>query len=67
MNFFKRQQPQIPQRQVQPQAKGDGCKMKIQRDSNGRIIGYSDNGKCSPKQLEAFRDGIGENSESEED
>lgn len=32
----------------------EGCKMRMRRDSSGRIIGYTDNGKCSANQIKAF-------------
>jgi hypothetical protein len=62
-NNFRR--PPIPQQKP----KGDGCKMRIKRDENGRIIGYQDNGQCSSQQIKAFNDklNMGESDYKEEE
>ncbi len=55
-------QQRIAQRPV-----GDGCKIKVKRDSSGRVVGYEDNGKCEKNQIKSFTENINfDESEGEE-
>lgn len=53
--------------QQRPAQQGEGCKMSIRRDANGRIVGYKDNGKCSPTQLKSFTEKLENVGETEEE
>lgn len=41
-----------------PMKSNVGCKIKVKRDSSGRITGYEDNGLCSSGQIKAFTENI---------
>lgn len=72
MGFFNNNQR--PTQPMQPQSRpmnnvgASGCKIKVRRDSSGRVSSIETNGRCSKQELEIFRDnmGMGED-ENEED
>ncbi|MEK6884841.1 MAG: hypothetical protein AABY22_34735 [Nanoarchaeota archaeon] len=39
-------QPQFREKPRRQEKEDEGCKMKIERDAQGRPISYKDNGKC---------------------
>lgn len=68
MGFFMNKQNQPMQKPMKEKMASSGCKIKVRRDSNGRVVGYEDNGQCSSGQIKAFTENIDfEGSESEEE
>lgn len=59
-NNFRKPQPILKSKQ-------EGCKIRIRRDSNGRIVGYSDNGLCSANQIRAFNEKLEDSNDKEEE
>ena len=47
----------------------EGCKIKVKRDSQGRVSAIETNGKCKKEEVELFRQNMsfGEDQEFEED
>ena len=64
--FMKRQTPPVPQ--PRPIQQKDGCKIKVRRDSNGRISSIESNGACTKSEIDVFRENLGlKNSEDSDD
>lgn len=43
------------ERRLPPKPK-EGCKIKIKRDNRGNIVEYTSNGKCSPAEIQQFKE-----------
>lgn len=54
--------------QQKPINNSSGCKIKVRRDSSGRISGIETNGRCSKQELEIFKENLsfGESDEEED-
>ena len=53
MNLFRKKVQEPP---TKHQEQMEGCRMKIRRNKEGRVVGYEDNGKCSKGQVELFKE-----------
>lgn len=66
MNFPFRRNANVPPQRVNPNRGSEGCKIAIKRDESGKIVGYKDNGKCSPSQVKSFAEKVGNEDREEE-
>lgn len=48
--------PGNPQPQQKPKESGEGCRIKIERDAHGKIVGMRSNGKCSKNEIDFLRE-----------
>lgn len=64
-NTFRK--PTIQPNPQKPIKTGGGCKIKVRRDSSGRISGYEDNGLCSSSQIKAFTESINSDESEQEE
>ena len=46
---------------------GEGCKIKVSRDTHGRVTSIETNGKCQKDEIQLFKENLGSDISDDED